>query len=398
MLRSFLPFDTHGFEAYFISALLVFTFAFLVTLLSGAKFIPWLRRQRIQDGEARKASETLNQINQGKAETPTMGGIFILSSIVISALLLVPFNRVTISILLAITGSGLLGVYDDWSKLKRKGRDGISAKTKMLLQLSLFTLCTFILFGSEHVLSRGLWIPFVNIELSLGYLFLPFALVVLSGTSNAVNLSDGLDGLASGMGFMVALCFGVIVGLGLFFEAGRGVDSWFPMVSEITSIGFIAFIVAGSCLGFLVYNRHPAKVFMGDTGSLALGAALAMIALALHQELLLALAGGVFVAEALSVILQVGFFKLSGGKRLFKCSPLHHHFQFLGWQERRVTRSFWLASGLCCVLALGVFVFSFPQEKVDSEFPKNSFVNVSDKEHGPEKSLETNQSKEVIIR
>ena len=354
-------------KAILFASLLAFSLSLFATLLLGRPTISWLRAKRLRDGTARKASETLNDLNSGKEDIPTMGGLFMVVGIVFVTLvmfLLVPVTfRFTATIIIAIIGAAVIGAYDDWLKLNRKvdatGKrvDGMKGRVKLIAQIALFTFCVWMVQSSLPEQSLVLWVPFFEAGLDLGWLALPIGVFVCVGTCNAVNLADGLDGLASGMTAMVVAAFAV-VGY-LMVDAQTYGES---LQLHLVSTTILAAIVAGSCLGFLFYNRHPAKVFMGDTGSLALGAALGMIAVSMRLEILLAIAGAVLVAEALSVIIQVAYFKLSGGKRIFLCSPLHHHFQFLGWPERKVTRRFWAACAICCLIAIALVGLSYPND------------------------------------
>lgn len=355
MLNLFLPAWEAGLGAIALRVLLAGVLSFLVSLMLGRFTIRWLISRSVQDGEARKASETLNKINKGKATVPTMGGIFILASIAIGSLLLLPFDSSAIGAW-AVVGTmlalGALGLIDDWTKLTRSDRDGISGKFKLAWQVLVAgSACTLIaLFTPEA--SQSLLIPSTGYSIPLGMAMVPLGIFVVVGSSNAVNLTDGLDGLAAGTSIMVSLA----LALGALAIAIPGVAEalGLPVLVAGMPVAIVAVLIAGACAGFLWFNSHPAQVFMGDTGSLALGGGLGMIAVASRMELLLAIAGIVFVAEAASVMLQVGCFKLTKGKRLFRCAPLHHHFQFSGWKETKVTQRFWMLSALACVAALGL--------------------------------------------
>ena len=343
-----------------------------MSIVLGRFTIAWLNRQCIQDGAPRKASDTLNEMNKKKARTPTMGGLFIMATTFLAALAALPLSGDSLKeaapafmCLAAMLGSAALGAFDDWAKLKRKGKDGIPARAKLAGQVSLYTLCAIGIWAFTPAEAQTLWVPILDIHLHLGWLMMPLGVFVMTGASNAVNLSDGLDGLAGGMTVMVALVFAA-VGLVATTALGNA-----PHGQSTFYTGTLSIIVAASVLGFLYYNRHPAKVFMGDTGSLALGAGLGAIAMALRVELLLAVAGIVFVAEAMSVMMQVGYFKLSGGKRIFKCAPLHHHFQFSGWNETKVTRRFWAATAMACMVALAM---AFSSSHFKAELPTSPEV------------------------
>jgi phospho-N-acetylmuramoyl-pentapeptide-transferase len=239
---------------------------------------------------------------------------------------------------------GGLGFYDDWLKVTKKSSDGISSRLKFFLQIVLAGgITAFFLLSPELAKqAQELYIPFLKEPLiaHMGVFFtFVFYFLIIVGTSNAVNLTDGLDGLASGCTVMAGTCFGIFTYLAGNFKAA--VYLQIPYYYLSGELAVVSFALAGAALGFLWWNCHPARVFMGDTGSLAIGGILGVLAICCKQELLLAIVGGVFVAEALSVILQVASFKLTG-KRIFKMSPLHHHFELSGWKESTVTTRFWI--------------------------------------------------------
>lgn len=267
--------------------------------------------------------------HQAKSGTPTMGGIMIILSIAITVLVICPLTLELGLALLIMLGHFALGFLDDYIKVVKKQNLGLKAKQKLLGQIIIAVLTAY--FAG---LPTDLWVPFVG-NIDLGYSFYALLLFVLVGTSNAVNLTDGLDGLASGTVIAAALAYMLIC-------------LW---LGKLELAVFCA-AMAGACLGFLKYNYHPAKIFMGDTGSLALGGALAAVGILTHTEVLLAVIGIVFVCEAMSVIIQVISFK-TRGKRVFLMSPIHHHFELKGWSETKVVRTFWLcglAGGLAGLL------------------------------------------------
>lgn len=289
--------------------------------------------------------------HQRKKGTPTMGGVIILLAITISVLLWCNLTNPFVWLaLLALLGFGVIGFFDDYLKLKRGKNLGLRAREKLLLQLLLVFFFYFILF---HVINFNthLNLPFfkkVVVELGLFYLF--FSALVLIGSSNAVNLTDGLDGLAS---VPVAVVAGVYTVLA--YVSGHAKFASYLFIPYIPYAGELAVfcaILGGAVLGFLWYNSHPAEIFMGDVGSLGLGGALGAVSIMVKQEFLLVLVGAIFVLEAMSVILQVLYFKLTGGKRIFKMAPLHHHFELLGWKENKVVVRFWIISVICGLLAL----------------------------------------------
>ncbi len=355
----------------------------VASLVLGRYVIRWLSARGVQDGEARKASETLNELNQGKARTPTMGGLFIMLALLVGAIIALPASAISAwVILLAVLATAGLGAYDDWAKLNRTGRDGIRGRTKLLVQSAVALGAGAVFLSYLPVGSDSLWVPIAGWSIPLGAAFLPWAVLVTVGSSNAVNLSDVRDGLAGGMALICLLVFaaaGLIVG-----NADWAANFSVPHVPDVTSVAILALLLAGAVAGFLWFNVNPAQVFMGDTGSLAIGAALGLMAVAMRQELLLALAGAMFVAEALSVMLQVGYFKATGGKRILRCAPLHHHFQFGGWSEVRVTLRFWLLAGLFG--CLGMVAFSWGA--LVGHSPEVGPAVVSPVESYPQNSLE----------
>ena len=247
---------------------------------------------------------------------------------------------------------GAIGFYDDWLKVTKKSSAGISSRLKFLLQCALAAGITafFLLTPSLAKQAQQLYVPFIKGPvLELGIWTYLFYLLIIVGSSNAVNLTDGLDGLAAGCTVMAGTCFGIFT-----YLAGNSKAAFYlqiPFYGFSGELAVVSLSLAGAALGFLWWNCHPAKVFMGDTGSLAIGGLLGVLAICCKQELLLAIVGGVFVAEALSVILQVASFKLTG-KRIFKMSPLHHHFELSGWKENTVTVRFWIVAIVLGLLGL----------------------------------------------
>lgn len=273
-----------------------------------------------------------------KSGTPTMGGIMLLTGLLAA---MVIWNRFTPLLLMAFVltfGHALIGFLDDYIKIVKKRNLGLTAKQKFALQIAL--ALAYIYYVNQHMGSAGtqLWIPGTAVSLQLGYLYYVLVLLLLVGTTNAVNLTDGLDGLVSFVSLPVMATYAFVA-----WQAGEGELCLFAMA------------VLGSCLGFLVWNHYPAKVFMGDTGSLALGGAVASLALLTHTELLLVFVGGLYVCEALSVILQVFYFRHTGGKRIFRMTPIHHHFELGGWQETKVVTIFTLVSCIFCLAGLGLW-------------------------------------------
>ena len=296
----------------------------LLVLLLGKPTIRFLRRRLCSP--VRTDSPTLAQLQQHKVATPSLGGAFVLAGLGLSVAMWGGGSMAVGVVMWATLGFAALGAVDDLNKVYSKGR-GLSGWVKLYLQMSLALAAAVLMLQLQMVPSRSV---------ELGLWFIPWAVLVIVGTSNAVNLTDGLDGLAAGCLVLAALALAVI--------------GWATNQVAGEALVLLA-ALGGATLGFLYFNRQPAQVFLGDTGSLALGAMLAMLALWMGLEWWLVLIGGVFVAETVSVALQVGYFKTTR-RRLFRCAPLHHHFQFLGWAESTIVRRLW-ASAACCGL-LGV--------------------------------------------
>jgi phospho-N-acetylmuramoyl-pentapeptide-transferase len=296
----------------------------------------------------------LHELHGSKKGTPTMGGILLIGSIVISTLLWAkPENPFVWLVLFSAVFLGAIGFYDDWLKVTKKSSDGISSRLKFVLQCFLAGIFTlyFLTNPKLSATAQQLFIPFLKepLLLGMGVLTFIFYLLVIVGTSNAVNLTDGLDGLATGCTATVAATYAVLV-----YVAGNIKTATYLQVPFVPYAGELAVVcvaLLGACLGFLWWNAHPARVFMGDTGSLAIGGMLGAVAICCKQELLLVIVGGVFVMEAMSVILQVASFKTTG-RRIFKMSPIHHHFELSGWKENTVIVRFWILSVLFALLGL----------------------------------------------
>jgi phospho-N-acetylmuramoyl-pentapeptide-transferase len=324
--------------------------AIIICLVLGGVFIRLLKKYQV--------SETIREegpaSHKKKAGTPTMGGLIILAGIVIPTLLWADLTNFYVLMVLGVTvWLGALGFMDDYLKAIRHQPKGLVARKKMIGQIILGAgfalLLTMIAPGGQYDGTTG--IPFFkNYLLNLGVLYIPFVIAVITGSSNAVNLSDGLDGLAIGLCALCFLAFGGIV-----YVSGRLDYSSYLQIEYFPGTGELAIFcgaVVGSALGFLWFNSHPAEVFMGDTGSLALGGALGAIAIMVKKELLLLIVGGVFVITALSVIIQVLSYRYRGGKRVFKMAPIHHHFELIGWSESKVVVRFWIIGALCALLTL----------------------------------------------
>lgn len=323
--------------------------SFVLCLLFGPLAIRWLKmrfQERIDSG-----SERLNEIQAGKSSTPTMGGVFVIAAIVLSSVLWGDLNNRYVQLsLIAAIGFAALGAADDWIKL-RKQRNGLRIKEKLAVQILLAAWICTLLYFEHRDLPRGLelvW-PIGSVGTTLGAGFVAWSMLVLVGSSNGVNLTDGLDGLASGCMVFAGSAF-----TGLTYLAGHKVMADYLSIPYIPGSGELSIVMGalvGAMLGFLWFNCYPAQVFMGDTGSLPLGALLGLTALVTRQELLLVIVGGVFVIETLSVILQVGWFRLTGN-RLIACSPLHNHFLFQGQHEIKIVVRFWIGSALLALVAV----------------------------------------------
>lgn len=316
--------------------------AFLISLVIGPRVIRYLHDLDLKQTIKREGFSKLYDAHQGKEKTPTMGGLLILLSLMLSTLLWADLtNRYVLLAMGTVLWLGLVGFMDDYLKLLKKNSKGLQAKKKMFGQLSWAVLVgLFLYFDAPHW--QHVSIPFIkDYFIFLGPLYVVFAVVVIVGASNAVNLTDGLDGLAIGCTIMVAVTYGIFS-----YIVGNANFSDYLQVAFVPGTGELAVFCAalfGAGIGFLWFNSHPASVFMGDLGSLSLGGALGVIALCIKKEVLLVLVGGVFVAEALSVILQVGSYKLRK-KRIFLMAPLHHHFQLKGVPESKVVIRFWIIS------------------------------------------------------
>ena len=321
--------------------------AFLVVILLGQRFIALMRARQI--GQVVRANGPESHFS--KQGVPTMGGLLILFAVTMATLLWVDLRNHLVWLVLGITlWYGAIGAYDDYRKIKMKNSEGLSGRKKLLLQIAGAALLGWLL--SVHQAFDGhVSLPFFkDISPNLGDWYVLFAILVIVGASNAVNLTDGLDGLATGPTIITS-------GVYLLFSylAGHAVLASYLGIPYVEGAGELAVFcgaLVGASLGFLWFNAFPAQVFMGDVGSLALGGAMGTVAIMIKQEFLLALVGGIFVMEALSVILQVGFFKVSGGKRIFLMAPFHHHFEKKGWQEPKVVVRFWIVSIILGLVAM----------------------------------------------
>ena len=330
--------------------------SFVITLLIGPFIIRRLIAMKIGQ-PIRSADEVhkLAELHDSKAGTPTMGGAIIVMAVMISVLLFARLsNPLVLAVVIVFIGLGLIGFWDDYQKVKKKNSKGISAKAKLILQVLVSLGAGLYLYlnpaTSDYI--RELYVPFNKESLvkDMGIFCLPFFVLIIVGCSNAVNLTDGLDGLAIGCSISVALAYAAIC----YLVGNQQLGERYLLIPHSRFAGELTIVclaLVGSGLGFLWFNCHPAKVFMGDTGSLALGGAFAALAICSKHEILLVVIGGVFVMEATSVILQVFSYKFRG-KRLFRMSPIHHHFELKGWHESQVIIRFWILSLLCALIGM----------------------------------------------
>jgi len=316
--------------------LLAFVATFIITVVLGKIAIPMLRSLHAQQSIREEGPES----HQAKAGTPTMGGAFMMVALIIGVALFAPWNVGTGMLLFLTLGHCLLGFFDDFVKAVKKRNLGLTAKQKLLGQFILPAVFCYCI-TEIMVVPTTLWIPVVDIQLQLGWGYYVLAFLIIVGATNAVNLTDGLDGLAGGTSAVAAIAFSVIGLMAASMTNSIGAES----------VAYFGAIIAAVCLGFLVYNVNPAKVFMGDTGSLALGGAFAAMAILTKTELLLVVIGGIFVMEALSVIIQVISFK-TRGVRVLKMSPIHHHFELSGWAEQTVVNRFWFGGAVLAIIGV----------------------------------------------
>ena len=323
--------------------------SFLIVFLIGEPLINLFAKKQIS-GPIRRDGPIDHIIK--KTGTPTMGGLIILLGIVLGTVLWSDLSNIyVLTVVFVSIGLGILGFLDDLLKIKQKNSRGLPSKIKFLGQIIIGLIAIFILIEfSDHQYLKNLYFPFFkNLILPLGIFFIPFALIVIVGSSNAVNLTDGLDGLATVPVMLVALSFTLIS-----YVVGNAIISEYLFIPYIANTGELSIFcgaIFGSCLGFLWYNAPPAKIFMGDTGSLSLGGSLAAVAIIVKHEIVLAIIGGLFVLETVSVIIQVLSFKLTG-KRVFMMAPIHHHFEKKGWAESTVVIRFWIIAIILALIGL----------------------------------------------
>jgi len=345
--------DTFGFlnvfkYLTFRTGLSVFT-SLIIVLIIGGPFIRFFSNQKILNPIRSDGPE--DHIVK-KIGTPTMGGVIILIGLLISVLCWSDLSNINILFCIFIAISfGMLGAFDDYKKIKHNNSSGISSKLKIILQIILATIgVSFFVYFVNYQDITNLYFPFFkNLIINLGWFFIPFSVFVIIGSSNAVNLTDGLDGLATVPVILVAICFAFIS-----YVTGNVLFSDYLQIPYIEGTGEISIFcgaIIGSCLGFLWFNAPPAKIFMGDTGSLSLGGSLGAVGILTKHEIVLAITGGLFVLEAVSVMVQVISYKLTG-KRIFKMAPIHHHFEKKGWPESTVVIRFWIISIILAMIGL----------------------------------------------
>lgn len=319
--------------------------ALVIGLIIGPRFINMLR---VRQGKGQPIREDGPQTHLAKRGTPTMGGLMILTSLLIAMLLWMDLTNPFVWACMAVTGGfGLIGFLDDYDKVKKRSTAGVSGRVRLLGEFAVAGVAAWLIVSQVNT---NLYVPFFsNVSIPLGPFYYVFAATVIVGFGNAVNLTDGLDGLAAMPVVIAAGTFAIIA-----YLAGRADFSAYLGIPHVPRAGELAILCAGimgACLAFLWFNAPPAAVFMGDTGSLALGGALGAIAVAAHHEIVLLIVGGLFVAETASVIIQVAVYKRTG-KRVFKMAPIHHHFEQLGWKESTVVIRFWIVSIVLALIGL----------------------------------------------
>jgi len=308
---------------------LIILISFLIPVITLPYFINYLKKHNMGQRIRREGPD----LHQHKMGTPTMGGGIIILTLIIIILLLVPYNKYVLWSLIITVGFGLIGLFDDLIKYLKKRSLGLLTMQKLFLQIVLALIAAYCVQQNTD-LGTEIYIPFLKSSIELGIMFVPFAALVMVSSVNAVNLTDGLDGLATGLIIISMFSLALIA-----------------YMQNIESIGIFSLIVAFTSLGFLVYNFFPAQIFLGDVGSLALGGALASVAIFTRTELFLLIIGGVFVIETLSVIIQVVSVKLRG-KIIFKMSPIHHHFELCGWKEPKIIIRFWIAGMILALIGI----------------------------------------------
>lgn len=315
-------------NSQFFNVIFAILASFIITVIICPIVIPILHRMKF----GQPIREEGPQSHKKKEGTPTMGGIMILIGFIVSALLFAKGNYEAVAVVLITIGYGVVGFIDDFLKVVKKQNEGLKPLQKIIFQLIVTVL--FYIFIVKSGIGTDIYVPFTNgYYIDLGILYAPFLFFVMVGTVNSVNLTDGLDGLASGVTVLVAMFFMFIA-----YASGK------------MGLTYVSGAMIGALLGFLVFNSHPAKVFMGDTGSLALGGFVASVAILTKMPILLVIVGFIYVCESISVILQVGYFKITKGKRIFKMAPIHHHFELSGLEGIKVVQLFWIVTAVMCLI------------------------------------------------
>ena len=321
--------------------------ALLIAFMFGPTLIKWLTKLKLGQEVRSDGPET----HLVKAGTPTMGGVLIIISVVISVLLWQDLSQFyTWVLLITLIGFGGIGFVDDYLKISRKNTDGLQSRFKFFGQIGISLIVVFLLYYNRNDHTTLLYLPFFkNAVIDMSFIYIPFGVFTIVAFSNAVNLTDGLDGLATGLFIIAIIAFTIIA-----YLTGHSVFAEYlniPYLKGAEELTITSMALLGACVGFLWFNCHPSEIFMGDTGSLALGAILGVLALVLKKEILTIIIGGVFVMETISVIIQVAHFKRTG-KRVFKMAPLHHHFELIGWAEGKVVTRLWIVGGMFAIIAL----------------------------------------------
>lgn len=330
-------------------SVLAIVLSLVITWVIGPKIIRYLRTIQKHGQPIRDDGP---QSHFSKAGTPTMGGLMIIGATFFTTILLANLaNPYVWIVLFVLISFGALGFLDDYKKVSKNNYKGISGKTKLVIQsLVSFVACLAIMYFTPTNSTTVSFPFFKTLVIDLGYFYLPFVMVVIIGSSNAVNLTDGLDGLAIGTIIIATAAFAIIC-----YLVGNSIYSSYLQITHVSQVGELTVLCAaiiGSGLGFLWYNSQPAEVFMGDTGSLGLGGAIGTISVITRHELVLCIIGGIFVIETLSVIIQVAYFKRTGGKRIFLMAPIHHHFEKKGWPESKVVIRFWILAVIFALIGL----------------------------------------------
>ncbi len=312
---------------------------------------PWFIRKLTELKLRERINGYTPKTHQGKSGTPTMGGILIISAVALSTLLWVDLANLYIWMgMIILLSFGLLGFVDDYLKTIKGNMKGVPGRVRLVAEFAVAALIGYILINIPGF-DRSIVIPFFkNISIDLGAFYVPFAMLVIVGSANAVNLTDGLDGLAIGPCTIAAATYLIFAYVTGNFKAASYLQ--FPFISGVGELSIFLGALVGAGMGFLWYNAYPAQVFMGDVGSLSLGGILGTVALITKQEVLLVVVGGIFVMEVVSVVLQVGFFKYTKGRRIFRMAPIHHHFELKGWPEPKIIVRFWIISLMLALVAI----------------------------------------------